>query len=680
MTNIRPRGMTLCVMPVDPQVRIQGLYFLKRNPIFSALGEEVLGQLADLLKTLNQEKGTLLLREGDPVDGLYLIRSGRVRITTYEDKEEKSIAFLGRGDAVGELSMLTGEVQEFNAVLDTPCEFLMLSKRDFDSILEAHPLVGINLSRALSRRLAVSFHPPQERFKEPQLIAVAPGVPHEAAILSTVNMAISIVEQTRRKVILVDLSPRSGDIAQALGLHPPLSTEKMFREEDFQDFPAVHRALVTHPCGLEILSIHPQALKGLHSSIPTLLSMLKDHYDFTLVQIPVERDALSEVVLREVDKILLVIWDQASDMGAVAQQTLKDVMGSSSTPLLTVALQYPSELGKGNADFRVPWSETFHQPFRENGTPYLPQGVGTPAMAAFDRIARTLGKLRVGLAMGSGAAYGYTLVGLLKVFEREGIPIDMVAGTSMGALLGGFFCAGKTPTEIEDISRTITKRWLFENIMGDITIPHSGFLAGQTLSAFLRSVIGHVEFHQLPIPFSAVATDIRSGHEVVIKEGRVSDAIRASTSLPILFRPFLHKGRFLVDGGLVNPVPTSTVANMGADILISVNLTAKPSVRRGLGRYRASFPLGPRSPGMMEVFFKMLYTMQYEIAQARTEIAHVVIAPDLRDYLWTDFYRSDDILKIGAAAAEEAVPKIKSLLPFFSDYCKVPLGISLRAY
>ncbi len=301
-------------------------------------------------------------------------------------------------------------------------------------------------------------------------------------------------------------------------------------------------------------------------------------------------------------------------------------------------------------------------------------------MAVFERVARALAKLRVGLAMGSGAAYGYTLIGLLKVFEREGIPIDMVAGTSMGALLGGFFCAGKTPLQIEEIARTITKRWLIENILGDITFPHSGFMAGQTLSAFLRSVVGNVEFPQLPIPFAAVATDIRSGHEVVLKDGRVADAIRASTSLPILFRPFLHKGRFLVDGGLVNPVPTSTVANMGADILISVNLTAKPSVRRGLGRHRRGFPLGPRSPGMTEIFFKMLYTMQYEIAQARTEIAHVVIAPDVREFLWTDFHRSDEISKIGEAAAEEAVPKVKSLLPFFSDYCRVPLGISLRAY
>jgi NTE family protein len=269
---------------------------------------------------------------------------------------------------------------------------------------------------------------------------------------------------------------------------------------------------------------------------------------------------------------------------------------------------------------------------------------------------------------------------MLRVFAREGIPIDMVSGTSMGALLGAFYCAGNSPDRIQEIAKGITKRWLIENIFGDLTLPHAGFLAGQTISAFLRSILGNIEFEQLLVPFAAVATDIRTGHEVVIKEGRVVDAVRASTSLPIIFRPFLYKGQYLVDGGLVNPVPTSTVANMGANILISVNLTAKPSVRHGLGRLPRTFPLVPRSPGLMEVFFKMIYTMQYEIAQARTEIAHVVIAPDMRDFLWTDLNRSEEIIKVGEAAAEEAVAKLKGLLPFFADYCKVPLGVSLRAY
>jgi len=667
---------------MDPQIRADGLYFLKRNSLFSPLGEEVLLELVAALRNLHSPKGATLLREGDPGDGLYLIKSGRVRIVTKTDKgEEKTLAFLGRGDSVGELALLTGEPHAFSVITDTACEFMVLGKTDFDAILESHPLIGIHLSRALSKRLAVSFHPPQDKPKQPQLIALVPGLPYEAMLLSTINLAIALVEQTRRKVVLVDLSARSGDIARALGLHTPISTEAILKEEEFLDLPTLQRMMATHPSGLDILSLHPKLLKeNLLGAVPALLGILKDHYDFTLVLGPMEKDPISQILVREADKILLTLWDQAQDLAAPTRDALSENLNGASTPITTVFLQHPSSSGTTPADFRVPWSEMFHQPFRESGTPYLSSSQAAPAIAALDRVARALGKLRVGIAMGSGAAYGYGLIGLLKVFEREGIPVDMVSGTSMGALLGSFYCAGNSPDRIREIAQTINKRWLLENIFGDLTFPHSGFMAGQTLSAFLRSVLGNVEFDQLLIPFAAVATDIRSGHEVVIREGRVVDAVRASTSLPILFRPFLHKGRFLVDGGLVNPVPTSTVAGMGADILISVNLTAKPSVRRGLGRHRRAFPLGPRSPSLMEVFFKMIYTMQYEIAQARTEIAHVVIAPDMREFLWTDLHRSEEIMKVGEAAAEEAVAKIKSLLPFFSDYCKVPLGISLRAY
>ena len=667
---------------MDSQIRTDGLYFLKRNSLFGPLGEDVLAEIVSALKLIQMEKGDVVLRADEPGDSLYLIRNGRVRIASKAAAHsEKAVAYLGRGDAVGELALLTGEPQAFSAIADTPCEFLTLTKADFDMILEKHPLIGIHLSRALSKRLAVSFHPPQDRPKQPQLIALVPALPHEATILFTINLAIALVEQTRRRVILLDMSQKSGDIARALGLQAPPAQESLFREEDLLDLKILQKLAAIHPSGLEIMSLPPRLLKeNLFNAVPPFLSLLKDHYDFILAIGPLEKDPLSQSLLQESDHIFYIKWDQANDLATPVRMSLEENVKGPAVQIQTVLLQHPSSAGLEAADFRVPWSELYHQPFRESGSPYLPNAEAKTAIVALERIARTLGKLRVGLAMGSGAAYGYTLVGILKVFEREGIPIDMVAGTSMGALLGSFYCAGKTPAEVQEISKTITKHWLRQNIIGDLTFPHGGFLAGQTLSAFLRSILGNMEFNQMPLPFAAVATDIRTGQEVVLKEGRVADAVRASTSLPIIFRPFLHKGHYLVDGGLVNPVPTSVVATMGANVLISVNLTAKPSTRRGLGRNKTLFPLAPRSPGMSEVFFKMLYTMQYEIAQARTEIAHVVMAPDMRDFLWTDFHRSDDILKVGEASAEEAVTKVKSLLPFFSDYCRVPLGITLRAY
>src|ERR1035437_6288407 len=187
---------------MESQIRADGLYFLKRNSLFGPLGEEVLLELVAHLKLVPMDKGDTILRMDEPGDSLYLIRNGRVRIVSKtDDGHEKSIAYLGRGDAIGELALLTGEPQTFSAMADTPCEFLTLAKADFDTILETHPLVGIHLSRALSKRLAVSFHPPQDRPKQPQMIAIVPALPYEATLLFTINLAIALVEQTRKRVL-----------------------------------------------------------------------------------------------------------------------------------------------------------------------------------------------------------------------------------------------------------------------------------------------------------------------------------------------------------------------------------------------------------------------------------------------------------------------------------------------
>ena len=667
---------------MDSSVRSDGLYFLRRNSLFGPLGEDVLEELVSALKSRPLAQGGTLLRVGEVGDGLYFIRSGRARIVSQgENGAEKTVAYLGRGDAVGEMALLTGEPHAYRIVTETACEFLVLTKIDFDAMIEKHPLVAIHLSRAITKRMAVSFHLTSDKPRRPQIISLIPALPHEAIILFTVNTAIALIEQTRRRVLLVDFYPRNGDLARALNIPPPPISLETLRDEDLLDISHLHQQIRQHPSGLEVLSIPPRLFKGhLLDDLPPLLSLLKEHYDFTLLLAPLEENPISPIIFPEADRALLISWDQAPELTTPIYNAYLQNLGAHEIPVTAVHLQNPGSMSVVPSDYRIPWSETLHLPFRETGNPYL-NGLGAAAaLTAIERVARGLGHLRVGIAMGSGAAYGYAVIGLMKVFEREGIPIDLVAGTSMGALLGSYYCAGLSPARVEAEARKITKIWLRKNVITDLTFPRSGFLAGHTLHAYLRSVLGQIEFHQMPIPFTAVATDIRTGNEIVLQEGRVADAVRASTSLPVVFEPFLHKGHYLVDGGLVNPVPTSTVAKMGADILISMNLTAKPSMRRGLSRKRPAFPLAPRSPGLMEIVFKMIYTMQYEIAQARTEIAHVVIAPDMKDFLWTDFHRADEILKVGEEAAEQSVARIKSLLPFFSHACQVPLGSSSRAW
>jgi NTE family protein len=211
--------------------------------------------------------------------------------------------------------------------------------------------------------------------------------------------------------------------------------------------------------------------------------------------------------------------------------------------------------------------------------------------------------------------------------------------------------------------------------MADPTIPRSGIIRGAGVLNFLRSHLGDRTFKELVLPFTCVATDIQTGKEIVLDEGNVAEAVRASLSLPFFFQPAYLNGRFLVDGGLVNPVPTSIIVTHGANILISANLTSKASERRvpRIVGWRRRLPSVMRGPNITEIMMKTIYIMQYEIAAARSELAHVVLNIKSHDFLWWDLDRARDMIRLGEASAEESMPKIKSLLPFHADSCKVRL-------
>jgi NTE family protein len=211
--------------------------------------------------------------------------------------------------------------------------------------------------------------------------------------------------------------------------------------------------------------------------------------------------------------------------------------------------------------------------------------------------------------------------------------------------------------------------------MADPTIPRSGLIRGNCVLEFLKSYLGDKTFKDLNTPFSCVATDIQTGKEIVMDEGNVAEAVRASLSLPFFFQPYYLNGRYLVDGGLVNPVPSSIVLAQGANIVISANLTSKAGERRvpRLLGWRKRLPHLLKGPSITEIMMKTIYIMQYEIAAARSELAHVVLEMKSHNYLWWDLDKAKDIIRVGEMIAEENMPKIKSLLPFHADSCRVKL-------
>ena len=179
-------------------------------------------------------------------------------------------------------------------------------------------------------------------------------------------------------------------------------------------------------------------------------------------------------------------------------------------------------------------------------------------------------KKKVGLALGSGAARGLAHIGVIKALEEYNIPIRMIAGTSMGALVGAAYATGLSGTELEEIACTINFRTIAKLFLP--TLPITGLVDGKRIEDFLKALVGDVNIRNLKIPFAAVAADIESSEEILIRDGSLIGAIRASISIPGIFTPAKHQNRYLVDGGLLNPVPVDVVRNMGADFVIAVSV------------------------------------------------------------------------------------------------------------
>jgi NTE family protein len=285
---------------------------------------------------------------------------------------------------------------------------------------------------------------------------------------------------------------------------------------------------------------------------------------------------------------------------------------------------------------------------------------------------------KTGIALAGGGAKAAASIGVLKVLRREGIPIDAIAGTSMGAIIGGLAAAGYTPAEIEAIflendlndlfSDTPARAFLTQeqkeagsrhllqfSLIGGRFLPPSGLTAGQKLTNLIRSRTmapsfqAGLDFNRLPIPFRAVATDIETGAAVVIDRGLLADAMRASSAIPVVFQPVEVRGRLLVDGGLSNNLPVDVVRTMGVDLVIAVDPSSRLETKERLS-------------SLVDIMSQSISVSVRRETERQTALADVVITPDTSAYSFADFDKIAVIIRTGEEAARKALPRIREII------------------
>ena len=313
-------------------------------------------------------------------------------------------------------------------------------------------------------------------------------------------------------------------------------------------------------------------------------------------------------------------------------------------------------------------------------------------------------RTKIGLALGGGAARGLAHIGVLKALGENNIHVDMIAGTSIGALVGACFAKDGEINTLEEIILNIDWKQLALLLDPNLVLLKKGFIHGEKIKELLCSIIGDIEFKDLKIPFRVIATDVITGEEVVIDGGSVAEAVRASISIPVIFTPVKFENRFLVDGGIVNPVPVNVVRNMGAEFIIACNVIPEPQKRRRItsettdsrnytknksltklndkidkliqankdrietireftgilkNKIYKGQQIDPNTPNIIDVLIHSFYIMEHRIAVLNLKKADIIINPEVNNISTLEFHKGAEAISEGYKSVLDVLPKIK---------------------
>jgi len=262
-------------------------------------------------------------------------------------------------------------------------------------------------------------------------------------------------------------------------------------------------------------------------------------------------------------------------------------------------------------------------------------------------------KKKIGLALGSGGARGLSHIGVIKTLLKNNIPIDLIAGTSAGSLIGGMYAALHDIEQVEKILTKMTYKDLAW-ILSDATFS-AGALKGQRAIAFLQQFVKDVPIESLTIPFAAVATDLQTGQPVIIAKGNLIEAIRASVSVPLVFQPVWIQNTYCIDGGASEPVPVDTAKKLGADIVIAVNCDAYLPFAGKINDEK-------QCPSSFMIAKASIDALRAQLAHENARKAHIIINPYIPHANFTKFVHGEQFIEEGCKATEAVLPEIRAFI------------------
>ncbi len=600
---------------------MNSLQALKSSELFADLDEKILRQLADSAQFIELKSGVALYRQGDEGDALYLLSNGRLSVSILDEtgKKEIRLAELGRYEIVGELALITGEKRSVTVRAVRDSGLIKISKSSFSRLMAQHPQAALRIMRHIIERLR---RPRTSRARD--------------AMMSSRTMAVVPAHSgLKYREFTKGLAEALGDSGATLRLDAERVDTALGKDYSQTVFEDAERNL----------------------SLYSWLNALEGQYRYIVYQADEDAEAWTRRCLRQADRILILV-------------------DSRKEPEATPVIQYIQEHKiKAPVEFVFIHEDEFNyhtQPFAWR------QLVNSQRhhqhLAAYDRksmghIARMISGHALGLVMGGGGARGFAHLGLLRALEERNIEIDLVGGASFGALVAALCAKGH---DFDDLKNIMRETFVTNNHLNDYSLSRVSLIRGKKMLHRLEDVLGDMNIEQLARKFFCVSTNLTRDEQVVHERGRLSDWVGASMSVPGIAPPFVFRGELLVDGGLLNNLPSDVMASYGRGPVIASDVSSKTELRvedyegeeRPYLLYRSRSEAGRLN--MFNILYQAATMTGDEVITRQRECADLYLRMPVQDVGMFDWDNLEETLYRGYHFASEALDKALASGQLFS--------------
>ena len=618
-------------------------------PLFTSFTERELSAAAEAFVEVMIPAGATVVGEGETDGDFMVVASGELEV--WAGEPPAVVARVGPGEPMGEVAALMGEGRTATVTAARRSRVLRMPRATFMRIIASNPVALDHLTQVLARRLTGRMREEATVVRAGVIAVMAePGIGGGSLVATSLGSLLG--SMTGRDAVVVRIEPGRSSPLASLSDAPPAE---------------IIGSVQPGGGGAGYLAVSVDRGDRVMEPLERVSAALAERYGAVVLDVCGHADLAPESMAEISDAIVEVVGQPEGTLGRYGSHTrvfrVLDLWNAQTPAVPLNAIQPivlpadPAMIGRSRDEIV---KHILTEPRSRLGRP-------------LHRLARAILGCSVGVALGGGAALGISHVGVLRALEAADIPIDLVVGSSFGSIVSLGYAAGLPPEEMTEIARRIgTVRTTLSAL--DVAVMKPGLLSGNRLVSIFGPLAGPVRrFEHLAVPAVCVAADVRTGDRVLLGEGELSEALRASCSIPMVFVPAERDGRALVDGAMIDPVPVAVASERGADITIGVNVVPRVGegdasvLSKGLDLLQRVNPVAhlngtAGSPNVFDVIMNSIHLLQRELSVYKTHAADVSIDVDAGGITWHQFHRAMELIERGERAGTASIPAIRRVL------------------